>query len=114
MSKMNTKRGQVMTETWITLPIGRRLLDLALLSHITLLIISGLFFVIALSHTIQNAIPVLCILLLTILLWVIRFRLSDERVSFEARRIYILEWIIAGSIIIIFSILVLIFYPGSW
>ena len=114
MSKMNTNKRQETIESWNTLPIGRRLLDLALLAHITLLILSGLFFVIALNHTIQNTVPVLCIFLLTLLLWVVRFRVSDERVSFEARRIYILEWIIAASVIVVFSALILIFYPGSW
>jgi hypothetical protein len=114
MSKTAQSTEEETIERWSTLPLGRKLLDTALLAHVTLLILSGLLFVFAFDHTIQNSIPIFCILLLTMLLWVVRYRLSDKRVSFESRRVFIIEWTVGAVVIVGLSILVLLFYPGTW
>lgn len=88
-----------------------RFMEIAFYSMIGLLIIGAAFYLSVLYENVQNSIPLMLLIFLAAYTWIMRAKLAQ--IEPKEIRIYLLQWIILCSIVIVVSVLIVIFYPYS-
>lgn len=86
-------------------------LEQAFIATVILAVIAFMFYLGFLPQNVQNTLPLLLMVFLSAYTWILRAKIDQSQP--EELRIYILQWLILCSVVIIGTVIAIVLYPYS-